>query len=82
LNPAGWTSGGYPFTESVEGGLPWGPSALEGAVPVAQCDASKAIVSVFRTPTYVAVFISNMPEYNGNTSDLQLLYNALTFLLP
>lgn len=82
LGPTGWTSAGYPFTEIVEGAVPWNMAGLAGAVPVAQCDGYKAIVSLFRTPNYAAVFISNMPEYFGNASDMQLLYNAITLPLP
>jgi hypothetical protein len=40
------------------------------------------IVTVYRTSTYIGVYISNMPEYFGSTNDKQLLYNAITLRRP
>lgn len=82
LGAQGWMSSGNPFTEILRGGVTRNVAGLAGAVPVAQCDGYKAIVSLFCAPTYSAVFISNMPEYFGNASDQQLFYNAITLPQP
>ncbi len=74
-----WYSDGYPFTQSpATAAQTWTHSALGLATVVAQSDNLKGIVSVYNGGTYEGIFISNYPEFNGHTFDLQLLYNAVT----
>jgi len=77
-----WRSTGYSFTEVPRDDRTWNPSDLAGARIVAQCDAARAIVSLYKAPTYAGIFLSNMPEYFGGFLDRRLLYNAITHPRP
>jgi hypothetical protein len=77
--PSPWHSTGYPYSQSPEtSAQTWTYSALDLATVVAQSDDLTGIVSIYNGGTYEAIFISNFPEYYGDTQDLQLLYNAVT----
>jgi hypothetical protein len=71
-----WQSDGYPYTQVPTTGK-W-TGHLGKATAVAQADTFVGIVSLYTTPTYKGVYVSNFPEYNGGTDDEQLLYNAST----
>jgi hypothetical protein len=79
---SGWTSIGYPYSQLPLDQSPWGMPHLGSALPVAQCDALDAVVTLYEAPTYSAIYISNMPEYFGGSDDKQLLYNAITYSRP
>ena len=75
--PSPWQSTGYPFTQVPTPGK-WSHSALNLAYAAADSDSRLGIVSTYDGGTYAGIYISNFPEYNGGTNDLQLLYNAVT----
>ncbi|MCK6446694.1 MAG: hypothetical protein L6Q99_09915 [Planctomycetes bacterium] len=77
LGTHSWNSSGYAFSQGTSGGI-WNDTDLNGARIFAQADGFKGVVTYYRHPRYNAVYFSNMPEFGGNSSDLQLLYNALT----
>lgn len=77
-----WVSTGYAQTEAPSDDDTWNVSDLAGARIVAQCDAGRGIVSVYKTATYAGIFISNMPEYVGGFLDRRLLYNAIVYPRP
>lgn len=79
---SGWTSTGYAFSQLPLDQSPWSSLQLGSALPVAQCDAFEAVVTLYEAPTYSAIYISNMPEYFGSSADKQLLYNAITYSRP
>ncbi len=76
--PAPWQSMGYPFTQLETFPGKWTHKALNLAFAAADSDSRLGIVSTYDAGTYVGIFISNFPEYNGGNDDLQLLYNAVT----
>ena len=78
LGETGWNSNGYAFTQTLERTPAWNAVDHAGARILAECDGFAAIVSVRRTASFAAIYISNMPEYFGGTADKQLLYNAIT----
>jgi len=71
-----WQSSGYPETQVPATGS-W-TGHLGKAKAVAESDNYTGLVGRYDAPTYVAVYISNYPEYNGGVDDEQLLYNAVT----
>lgn len=74
--PNPYTSSGYPFTQSPEDGR-WDTNELAGATYAAAIRGNRAVISLFRTPTYDGIYISSMPEYNGTAADKQFFYNAI-----
>jgi len=76
ISGASWQSNGYPYTQVPASGS-W-TGNLGKATAVAQSDTYVGVVTLYRTPKYAGVFVSNYPEYNGGTDDEQLLYNAVT----
>jgi hypothetical protein len=77
--PSPYDSAGYPFSQTPAGGK-WNNAALSGAKYAAHTASRVAAITSYanKTDRYRAVYISNMPEYSGNTADEQFLYNALT----
>jgi hypothetical protein len=71
-----WTSGGYPYSQEPTTGS-W-TGNLGHARAVAEVDNSVGVITTYKTTTYSAVYVSNFPEYFGNTDDEQLLYNSVT----
>ena len=76
--PNPWQSDGYAYSQVPTPASTWGEKALNLATLEADSDGAEGIVSVYNGATYTAVYISNYPEYNGGTYDLQLLYNSVT----
>lgn len=76
--PSNWQSFGYAYSQVPSSHLRWNPTALNAAQVVAESDNFKGIITVYNEGNYTAIYISNFPEYNGETNDLQLLYNAVT----
>lgn len=75
--PTTWQSSGYPYSQVPTQGK-WTASTLKSATLLADSDSGVGVISVYKPGNYTAVYISNFPEYNGGTYDLQLLYNAST----
>jgi len=71
-----WESAGYPYTEVPASGN-W-KGNLGKSKAIAQSDKYVGVITTYTTKQYTGVFISNFAEYNGNTDDEQLLYNAST----
>jgi len=57
----------------------WDENELQGARYVAHTTDSFGAISLYEPGPYDAIYITNMPEYQGGTADLQFFYNAITF---
>ena len=73
-----YDSQGYPNTQ-IPVDLSWNASDLNGARYVARGTDNKAVITIYDTPNYSAVYITSMPEFNGGTEDKQFLYNAIVY---
>ncbi len=72
-----WQSRGYNSSQVSASGTWTGNLSVAGAV--ADSDNYAGIVAGVHSPSYTAIYISNMPEYqNVGGDDEQLLYNAIT----
>lgn len=71
-----WQSSGYAFSQVPASGT-W-TGNLDKAKAVAESDSYVGVISTYTAKKYTGVFISNFPEYSGNSDDEQLLYNAST----
>ena len=58
----------------------WDNSDLAGASIVAQTPDQVAVVTYYNPGPYIAVYISNMPEFNGGVNDERFFYNAIVNL--
>jgi len=77
--PTTWVSSGFPYSQVPSPALRWGGAALTGGARlVAQSDDATGVVILYEGSGYTGIYISNYPEYYGGTTDLQLLYNAVT----
>jgi hypothetical protein len=76
-----YVSSGYDFSQHPSLGT-WTKGALNGARIVSVNGDRTAAILNYRACTYRAVYITNMPEYFGSSSDQQFLYNALTRSKP
>jgi len=76
-----YISAGFAYSQAPADNS-WAADDLNGAVILAQTADSGAVVLVYNAPTYGAIYITSMPEYEGNTEDERFLYNALTAPLP
>ncbi len=74
-----YVSSGYNYAQTPGDGV-WSSNELQGGKLVGRtADAMGAIVARKAVTGYYSVFISNMPEYNGGTTDKQFFYNAIIF---
>jgi hypothetical protein len=73
-----YISNGYEFSQIPVGGN-WITSGLNGAQVVGLTQDTIAIITKYNAGNYWSIYISNMPEYNGDSLDAQFLYNAITF---
>lgn len=73
-----YVSLGYPYAQTPSDGV-WSPNELSTGKLVARNADGQAAVIVRRAPAYYAIFIANMPEYQGGTADKQFIYNAIIF---
>ncbi|HEX9311775.1 MAG TPA: hypothetical protein VGA30_02970 [Actinomycetota bacterium] len=74
-----YVSAGYNYAQTPGDGA-WSINELQGGKLVGRtADAMGAIVARKAAAGYYSVFISNMPEYVGGTTDKQFFYNAIIF---
>lgn len=76
---ASYTSGGYPFYQIPTNDGTWDNNDLAGARYIAKTADDAAVITVYDTPTYSAIFIANMPEYQSGAIDERFIYNAITY---
>ena len=80
--PNPYVTSGYPFTQLPADDLSWDANDLGGAQIVAQTNDNRGVITWYETQSYHAIYVSEMPEYNGSSADTQFLYNALTVPEP
>ena len=73
-----YISSGYAFSQIPVGGK-WITSGLNNAEAVGLTQDSSAIITQYHNGNFWSIYISNMPEYFGDTLDAHFLYNAITF---
>ena len=74
-----YVSSGYNYAQTPGDGV-WSTNELQGGKLVGRtADAMGAIVARKAAAGYYSVFISNMPEFIGGTTDKQFFYNAIIF---
>jgi hypothetical protein len=72
-----YVSNGYPYTQiPVEGN--WITSGFDGAEVVGLTQDTTAVITQYNAGNFLSIYISNMPEYYGDTLDARFLYNAIT----
>lgn len=80
--PDPYVSSGYEFAQVPADGLIWDAEDLGVAELLAQTDDKRGVITWYLTPSHHAIFVSQMVEYEGNPTDTQFLYNALTIPEP
>ena len=75
-----YSSSGYNFSQVDTADGVWDSSDLASATIVAQTPDQVAVVTYYNPGPYIAVYISNMPEYNGGVNDERFFYNAIVNL--
>ena len=80
--PDPYVSSGYLNAHVPANDLRWDPGDFGAAQLLAQTNDSRGIITWYETESYYAVYVSKMVEYNGNATDIQFLYNALTVPEP
>lgn len=78
LSPS-WLTTGYRHQSQVPGSGAWTQDAMAGASILARNGDGQGAVTLYQTDAYSAIFIADMPEYSGSTSEQQLLYNAIVY---
>jgi hypothetical protein len=73
-----YVSNGYRYSQVPAVGN-WITSALDGAEVVGLTRDTAAVITQYNAGNFWSIYISNMPEYFGDTLDAQFLYNAITF---
>jgi hypothetical protein len=73
-----YESNGYQYSQIPAVGN-WIISALDGAEAVGLTSDTIAVITQFNAGNFWSIYISNMPEYFGDTLDARFLYNAITF---
>lgn len=73
-----YISGGYPHTQIPVTGN-WINSGLDGAEVLGLTPDTSAVITLYDAGNFSSLYISNMPEYFGDTLDIRFLYNAITF---
>jgi len=73
-----YISSGFQHSQIPVGGN-WITSGLNGAEVVGLTEDTIAIITEYNAGNYWSIYISNMPEYLGDSLDAQFLYNAITF---
>lgn len=74
-----YTSTGYPYSQVPSDDYSWDLDDLDGARYVAKTSDSEAAIMVYLAPHYHAIYITNMPEYQGGVEDERFFYNAITY---
>ena len=73
-----YISGGFPHSTIPAVGN-WITSGLNGAQVVGLTQDTSAVITQYDAGNFWSIYISNMPEYQGDSIDAQFLYNAITF---
>jgi hypothetical protein len=73
-----YVSSGYNQAQTPGDGA-WSSNELQGARLVGRTSDAKGAITVRKASTYYSIYISNMPEYVGGTTDKQFFYNAIIF---
>jgi hypothetical protein len=76
-----YVSSGYNKAQTPGDGA-WSGNELQGARLVGRTSDAKGAITVQQptaSSTYSSIYISNMPEYLGGTTDAQFFYNAIIF---
>jgi hypothetical protein len=73
-----YASSGLPRTVVPADGA-WGGNELNGAMIVGRTPTAVAAIFQYDAAQYTAIYISNMPEFLGGTTDEQFLYNAIIY---
>jgi hypothetical protein len=76
--PNSYVSTGYNSSQ-IPGDGAWSKNDLAGAKLVGINADKSAAITLYRQGSYNAVFIANMPEYNGGVQDQQFIYNAIIY---
>lgn len=80
--PDPYQSSGYAKAQTPDDDRTWDAEDLAGAEIVARTSDNRGVITWYETPSYHAVYVSEMVEYNGSVQDTQFLYNALTVPEP
>jgi hypothetical protein len=80
--PDPYVSSGYPCCQVPADDLRWDAGDFGTAQLLAQTDDGRGVITWYKTESYYAIYVSEMVEYQGNPTDTQFLYNALTIPEP
>ena len=80
--PDPYVSSGYPQAQVPNDDLRWDAGDFGMAQLLAQTDDGRGVITWYETEQYHAIYVSEMVEYHGNSTDTQFLYNALTVPEP
>jgi hypothetical protein len=58
----------------------WHDAILEGAEIVAETTDSKSAIIAYQNPLWKGIWATSMPDYYGNETDKQFIYNSLVWL--
>jgi hypothetical protein len=78
--PNPYVSIGYNQSQRPGDGI-WSKNEIKGANLVGINPNKDAAITLYRAGAYDAIFIANMPEYDGGTDDKQFFYNAIIYPL-
>jgi len=80
--PDPYVSEGWPHAQVPANDLRWDAGDFGEAQLLAQTDDGRGVITWYETEQYHAIYVSEMVEYHGNSTDTQFLYNALTVPEP
>ena len=80
--PDPYVSSGYPCCQVPADDLRWDAGDFGTAQLLAQTDDGRGVITWYKTESYYTIYVSEMVEYQGNPTDTQFLYNALTIPEP
>ncbi len=80
--PDPYVSEGWPYAQVPANDLRWDAGDFGVAQLLAQTNDGRGVITWYETEQYHATYVSEMVEYNGNPTDTQFLYNALTVPEP
>jgi hypothetical protein len=80
--PDPYVTSGYAMAQVPADDLHWDAEDLGAAQLVARSEDNCGVITWYETDSYHAIYVSEMIEYNGSSSDTQFLYNALTIPEP
>ena len=80
--PQPYVSSGYPSAQVPADDERWDAVDLGSAEILAQTPDARGVITWHETPSYHAIYVSEMVEYESGAVDAQFLYNALTIPEP